>query len=121
MLQEKSACVLIDLCAGPLAPWLAVIISKVKKIYFGYLILSCRTEFSCNSIVISGWSSTLVKAYWKMSSSILVLAWYLGVYIIPFCEQESATVILSWMCGKVYLSGGVVVHSECVDWLNFFI
>ncbi|KAG0598738.1 hypothetical protein M758_12G097000 [Ceratodon purpureus] len=27
--HEKSACVLIDLCAGPLAPWLAVIIAKV--------------------------------------------------------------------------------------------
>lgn len=27
--QEKSACVLIDLCAGPLAPWLAMIIAKV--------------------------------------------------------------------------------------------
>ena len=38
--QEKSACVLIDLCAGPLAPWLAMIIAKVthflKRISFAF-------------------------------------------------------------------------------------
>jgi len=36
-----------------------------------------------------------------MSSSILVFAWHSGFYVIPFCEQESAKVLFSWMCGSV--------------------
>jgi hypothetical protein len=36
--------VLIDLCAGPLAPWLAVIIAKVKEIDF---LITCFFFWSC--------------------------------------------------------------------------
>lgn len=44
--QEKAACIIIDLCSGPLAPWLPVVVAKVRLVLeveclFGTMVSPC--------------------------------------------------------------------------------
>lgn len=46
-LQAKAACVLIDLCAGVLAPWTAQVIAKVMRVVMIGSAISVLSALPC--------------------------------------------------------------------------
>lgn len=102
--HEKSACVLIDLCVGPLAPWLTVIIAKVDlaiellEDLLGIIQAGQEAPAQARAVLLyimlalSGHVDDILSKYKTVKHKLLFLIEMLEPYLIPAIIPVKSTI-----------------------------